>query len=615
MIRSMLTGVVVLWACTQTMAAEPGCVIPMLRARLALRHGDAGRYVMAFYYPWYGTPACTGAERHWGKWDEARKDAPESRRWPVGGPYDSCDPHVIDRHMGQFAQAGIDVPIVSWWGAGDHTDKAMPLILQHAAKHQRKVTVYFEVVHGNPPTAESAARDLNYLAKQYASHPAWLRVHGQPVIFLYGRVMDQMGDVKWVCALEEARRQSGVRWVAIADGIQPGYAGLFDGIHSYNTMGDYLKRPEADWPGIAAKHMNDSIRFAKAHGRIACATLVPGYDDTKIRRPGANLERADGRLYDAQWRTALATQPDWILITSFNEWHEGSEIEPSAELGDKYLKATQNWTAQWRKSVPPGKRDKVTQASRKADDALKKVIAGNIRGRIGLLNGVGSVGLRLIRVTDQIDMIEPADLVDGKVTPKTHRVLIYTTGEDYATRVKSDGDVPKAIAAYVARGGGLLVFSDQPFPFIYDRERRAAYAGRVFDLHLLGSLETKSGRPFDQDSGPAGFETPPAGLELKFAVSAKLSSLPASLAFPEGGDRRWRPAYRPAQRDADRPYWPLMKLTDQKGRDWGEAVAVFGSGMPNAGAVVYSWFRLADVAGLDGFLGDLLRLACGPVKR
>lgn len=611
-LATTLCGLALLTCPLVTTAASNDDLIETLRARMGRRHASVGRYVMAFYYPWYGTETSGDRNRHWGNWDAAKKDAPESLRWPVGGPYDSTDPAVVDRHMAEFAAAGIDVPIVSWWGPGDHTDKALRILLDFAAKHGRKVTVYFEVVHGKPPTIESAASDLNYLAKTYVSHPGWLRLGTRPVIFLYGRVMEQLGDTRWAQALQLARTQSGTDWIAIADGIHNSYGALFDGIHSYNTMGHYLKQPESNWSEIARAHMTESIQYAKPHGHIACATIVPGYDDTKIRTPGAALDRAEGRLYDAQWQVALETEPDWILITSFNEWHEGSEIEASAELGDKYLKATAKWTKKWRESS--GKPSAVAAATpnKKADAALEKTVDQSIQTRIGLLNGLGPVGMRLLRVTNKLDLIEPADLVGGKITPKTHRVLIYTSGESYPTKVEAENDVPQAIAAYIAGSGSLLVFGDQPFPFYYDANRTAVQAGRIFDLHVLGAHATKSGKPFDQDKGQAGFEHPPAGLSFSFAVAGELPSLPSALPWPKGGDLRWRPAYRPLDRQPGKPYWPLMKLIDENGRDWGEAAALFGSKDAKAGNVVYAWFRLADVAGLDGFLCDLLKLTVTP---
>jgi hypothetical protein len=45
---------------------------------------------------------------------------------------------------------------------------------------------------------------------------------------------------------------------------------------------------------------------------------------------------------------ARASKPQWILVTSFNEWHEGSEIEPSVEFGRTYLEITAEEAAAWR---------------------------------------------------------------------------------------------------------------------------------------------------------------------------------------------------------------------------------------------------------------------------
>jgi hypothetical protein len=54
-------------------------------------------------------------------------------------------------------------------------------------------------------------------------------------------------------------------------------------------------------------------------GRIACVTIIPAYDDTKIRKPGIRTDRFGGEAYRKQWEAALTLNPDWILITSFNE--------------------------------------------------------------------------------------------------------------------------------------------------------------------------------------------------------------------------------------------------------------------------------------------------------
>jgi len=76
--------------------------------------------------------------------------------------------------------------------------------------------------------------------------------------------------------------------------------------------------------------------------RIACVTVLAGYDDSTQGRPLPRpiTERRDGDTYRVLWEAALMANPDWVLICSWNEWHEGSEIEPSLEYGSLFLNAT-----------------------------------------------------------------------------------------------------------------------------------------------------------------------------------------------------------------------------------------------------------------------------------
>ena len=77
-------------------------------------------------------------------------------------------------------------------------------------------------------------------------------------------------------------------------------------------------------------------------------STTPG---TKIRGP----EQALGALE--------SLQPQWILITSFNEWHEGSEIEPSLEFGSSHLELTAEEAAAWKAGEPVDDRDGIPDAA------------------------------------------------------------------------------------------------------------------------------------------------------------------------------------------------------------------------------------------------------------
>jgi hypothetical protein len=62
-------------------------------------------------------------------------------------------------------------------------------------------------------------------------------------------------------------------------------------------------------------------------------------------RPGT--DRWGEETYRALWLEAIAAAPDYILITSWNEWHEGSELEPSVEYGSRILDDTAAFSRQF----------------------------------------------------------------------------------------------------------------------------------------------------------------------------------------------------------------------------------------------------------------------------
>ena len=93
--------------------------------------------------------------------------------------------------------------------------------------------------------------------------------------------------------------------------------------------------------------------YALSHNLYFIPTVIPGYDDRNLR--GLNrpiLARREGKFYEDFWGIAkkyLDPNLKMALITTFNEWHEGTEIEPSKEYGTKYLQLTKSFSLKLKK--------------------------------------------------------------------------------------------------------------------------------------------------------------------------------------------------------------------------------------------------------------------------
>ena len=309
-----------------------------------------GRRVMTFYYPWYGTadgPGGAGSTVHWGHIDEVNKDIEASTHYPALGAYDSHDPNVIDQHYRWARHANIDTFIVSWWGHGDFSDRAMPKILDGCQRYGLTATIYYETIP-RPQNPQSAADDITKVLEKYGKHPAFLKVSGKPVVFIYGRTLQEMGLSDWRKAIEIINTNYKGGFVAIGDQFSEDAARTFDGVHTYNTAGSLRNLSPETTRKWAAEKYPSWVKLADGAGKICAITVIPGYDDTKIRKPGLSVGRYDGELYRVQWEEAIKADPHWILVTSFNEWHEGSEIEPSTEYKEQYIDLTAKYAKRFK---------------------------------------------------------------------------------------------------------------------------------------------------------------------------------------------------------------------------------------------------------------------------
>jgi hypothetical protein len=310
---------------------------------LYARAAAAPHEVLAFYYGWYGNPQVSREWRHWKGVDPANERVENSAHYPAWGAYDSHDRAVVERQVGAAQAAGITGFIASWWGQGSFEDRGLPLLLEAAATQGLAVSAYYEKVAGEDAASRkrAAIADLDYLLSHYAAHKAWLRAAGKPVVFVYGRAIHQLSPAEWQEVIAQVHRDNPGGVALIADSFEHNFVAAFDGASTYNITGQTQHKtpPQLhDWARAAYPKMV----AAAGPGKISSVTVIPGYDDSKVGRPPPRpvTERWGGETYRALWQEAVAAHPDYVLITSWNEWHEGSEIEPSVEYDSIMLNDT-----------------------------------------------------------------------------------------------------------------------------------------------------------------------------------------------------------------------------------------------------------------------------------
>jgi glycoprotein endo-alpha-1,2-mannosidase len=552
------------------------CVI-MVLAVVSLAGGESNspvqRRVMAFYYPWYGVPdgpGGAGRTVHWGRTDAANKDIQASTHYPELGAYDSHDPKVIDQHCRWAKEAGIDTFIVSWWGHDHYTDRAMQKILDGCARYGLSTCIYYETVP-RPQTPKSAADDIIKVLNKYGGHPAHLKVNGRPVVFVYGRALQQLGLTNWLKAIKmiNAGYEKGV--TAIGDQFSFGAARVFDGVHTYNTAGNLRGMNPAEARKWAAETYKSWVQLADRAGKISAITVIPGYDDTKIRKPGLAVERYNGELYRAQWDEAIKADPHWILITSFNEWHEGSEIEPSLEFKRLYIDITAEYSKLF-KAKKRGIHKPAAVAEFSAEEKAR--LLGKLQKvKIAVLPGADSMGFWwLLDLGVDMKLLTWEDVAGDDLTPQNYPVLLYCAGEHYRRTVRRDGDVDDALAAYLKAGGFLVALPAMPWPFYYDNAGQAVNHSARFGLTLR-----------------MGWEQPPADAGLHFVQPENhLPRVPKQFPFPTAGDLRWRPFFAGDQTE----HMSLLQLRDGDKKYLGDAVAY--ARLDGGGKILYVCFNLLE---------------------
>ncbi len=308
-----------------------------------------GYLVGAYYYPWYYSG-------HWATHDYVGRHLAEPIE-PQLGEYVSDDPAVIASHLELAATHGIDFFILSWSLKDSFADLTLrkyvlPAMAQTSVKH----AVYLEMVAyegrnvDDPVFRRRLLEDLRFLGTEFLTHPSALRLGERPVLFFYAsRVLT--GDIpRWMAEVRAMYASMGLNPFIVADEAfwyEPDVTRVqaYDAITAYNVY-DWPRTGDRGWAATSgflpgAEQLFTTWQAAtRAAGTAFVPNAMPGYNDRGVRL-GEDHYVIPRRLDQAAAITSLFERsvdlamrfadPDlrMIALTTFNEWHEWTAIEPT----------------------------------------------------------------------------------------------------------------------------------------------------------------------------------------------------------------------------------------------------------------------------------------------
>jgi hypothetical protein len=354
-----------------------GATNPYPFAVRALEHAEWQDIVGAFFYTWYGD-----ASQGWRHWNEGGHSPPctwaanylpdiyPDRYDPAAELYSSTSPTVFRWQVEMMVRAGIELGLATWWGINSYTDRVFNTLLNHLVFQpcmpRIQWTVYLEP-WGTRRTREEIYSALKYIVLRYGNSPYFARLYGAPLIFVYSVKRDEIDE--FYAAVHQLWQEGIIVYLNVdSPHVQPG-----PGDRSILASPPLHSFPNAIFAFQACNIYDPIWRTIQATGGGSLThsrSVSPGfwkYDESP------RLDR-DADMYQAAWdmfadissrHSSTSDQyVQFLLITTWNEIHEGTQIEPAHQIihdhsrgcfpdagsyGTAYVDITANAVAQFKR--------------------------------------------------------------------------------------------------------------------------------------------------------------------------------------------------------------------------------------------------------------------------
>lgn len=303
--------------------------------------------ILAHYMPWYvAKPVSQVWGWHWTMGHFEPDKMVDSKRpiashyYPLIGPYDSGDEDVLEYHLLLMKLAGIDGVIVDWYGLQKLYDypilhRNTQRLVEQVERLGMKVVICYEdqtipaLVKAGKLKGEDrvahAVSEIDWLAEHWSKLDSYVQLDGRPVLLSFGHA--GLTNDEWSECLKQLK--SPVSYFSEhfrREGAQGGF----------------------DWP-IPKEGLKATVRFQRSSKAwphsipVAFPRFVDIYAEAKLHDSYGRIEDNNGATFKATLEQAVTSKSRIIQLATWNDWGEGTNIEPSREFGYRDLEIVQNF--------------------------------------------------------------------------------------------------------------------------------------------------------------------------------------------------------------------------------------------------------------------------------
>jgi len=245
----------------------------------------------AFYYPWFPETWTVGGEY--------------AHYRPSLGYYSTTSVRVQRAHITALTYAGMNAAISEWTPPPHYRNARLRALLAQTVRMRSALrwSIYYSPEGKADPSPAEIASNLAYVRDSLAVSPAYLRVGGRFVVFVWSR-----GGADHTCSLADRWREAN----ALIGNAAYVVLKVFEGYRSCSSQPDSWHQYG---PAVA-------VSLVAGHSYA----ISPGFwkADEVTPRLGRDLAR-----FTQSIRAMIASKAPWQLVTTFNEWGEGTQVESS----------------------------------------------------------------------------------------------------------------------------------------------------------------------------------------------------------------------------------------------------------------------------------------------